>query len=166
VVTLKACVQRALANANIGNATYTKWFGAALQPNVVTVLTGMHSFLSGAAITYLTIQRRGKNAQNSDYAYVQQDTTRSATSAASGNWFIYLGPRAFGNLNAFATAQAVNNILVLTLAHELSHHFGTNDSNSAYDDEEYDADALALVGVNDDYAAHNADSFGYYVDAS
>ena len=59
----------------------------------------------------------------------------------------------------------MRNILVLTLAHELSHHFGKNDDNCPYAAEHYDGKAAALVGTIATYAAHNADNFGYYIEA-
>jgi len=146
------------------DADFRKFFCAAtkasdaatVRGNARTVLGAMNEFLTNTSNT-VTVKLKGEHAEAGDYAYVFPDLGRSRT----GQWFIYLGPQ-FDSTPA--QNSGIRDIRLLTMAHELSHHFGTN-SADGYKTEHYDADALQLPATNPVYASNNADNYGYFIDA-
>ena len=103
------------------------------------------------------------------YGFVYPDLGRLPQRAGQ-LYIIYLGAHWQGQLavgQAATGAAHGRDTQVQVLAHELSHHFGTNSAaiaGGAYSAEHYDAAALALVAANPLYAAHNADNYEYYVE--
>ena len=129
----------------------------AVRTTVRTILSAMDNFLSNTSNT-VTIKTKAVRAEAGDYAYVYPDLGRVGD---VGQWFIYLGPQ-FNSTPL--PGSGVRDVRLLTLAHELSHHFGTN-AVTPYKTEHYDGAGLALTTSNPPYAANNADNYGYFIEA-
>jgi hypothetical protein len=155
---LGPAIKKALVSAIAQDATYQELFysvtGAKDTPQlraevndlVKKVLSAMDNFLSNTSNIVSIVSRRNRESAGI-YAYIGRDLGRSGT----GQWFICLGPE-------FYSAPVVN------LAHELSHHFGTNGLETGYPDEIYDEEAMRLPSTEPMYAASNADNYGHFVD--
>lgn len=166
---LKKAVRKALAKVNAAgyadDPLFQKFFCAAakkaqaatVQAAVSKVLTAMDRFLNETSNT-VTVQSKGKDAEANDYAYVWPDLGRTKE---TGQWFVYLGPK-FSS--APLTGSGVKSVPLLTLAHEMSHHFGTNGFDP-YKKEKYDGAGIALATSDPAYAAANADNYGYFIEA-
>ncbi len=127
---------------------------AEVQALAARVLGVMDRFLRETSNT-ITVQPRGSLAEANVYAYVYPDLGRVRE---VGQWFIYLGPL----FNAPPRA-GIRNMKLQKMAHEVSHHFGTN-GTEGYRVEHYEEDALLLPGRNPIYAAHNAENYAYFID--
>lgn len=166
---LIAAVRAALARVNgvnyAADADFRKFFCAATKADqaatvrntVLAILGAMDRFLSETSNT-VTVKLMGKHAEAGDYGYVFADLGRIGE---VGQWFIYLGPQFNSDP---LQGSGVRDVRLLTMAHELSHHFGTN-SAAGYKTEHYDDDALKLPATNPVYAANNADNYGYFIEA-
>ncbi len=177
---LKLRVPLALADATAGGPRFQEWFCPAgtwagvrqrVQPKVVTLLDAMNVFLNGNSMYNLTVVGSRDDSPNAEtYGYVYPDLGRMPQAASAGSqFFIYLGNHWNGVL-AVANPPPPGHARqtpVQVLAHELSHHFGTNSraiDGGLYAAEHYDADALRLPDNSAIYAAHNADNYGYYIE--
>ena len=166
---LKKAVKKAAVIINgqgyADDALFQKFFCAASKKDqagavrtaVTKVLNAMDKFLHETSNT-ITVQPQGKDAEAGDYAYVWPDLGRMNE---VGQWFIYLGPK-FNSSPAIGSG--ISSVPLLTLAHELSHHFGSNGFDP-YKKEKYDDAALALPSSDPMYAGNNADNYGYFIDA-
>jgi hypothetical protein len=166
---LKRAVGKAVTRVNSADyakdALFQTWFCSSanakvapeVRKTVSIILNAMDAFLNKTA-NEVTLQSRATGTNAGLYAYVYPDLGRIRE---QGQWFIYLGP----NFNSKPVpGLGCANVPLLVLAHELSHHFGTN-SQAIAKQEVYDGPALDLAKDEPLRAANNADNFGYFIEA-
>ena len=175
--TLSLRVPLALAHATAGGARFDTWFcppgagpvRARVQRNVRTLLQAMNNFLNGPTPYSVTVAMARQSSPNAaTYGFVYPDLGRMPHRPGQ-IYFIYLGTAWNAPLAVPPSPPPshARDTTVQVLAHELSHHFGTNARSIAgglYTEEQYDDDALNLPHVSPIYASHNADNYGYYIE--
>jgi hypothetical protein len=157
-------VNAALTNATARGPEFRHWFGgyAARRDIVLAKMTRFVTFLTSP--NTVIIQPRIFDPTATDYGHTYQ-----LPHSTTGQWIVYLGP-SFNNQPSVWTAAnmanpGVQGNQVITIAHEMSHAIlGTNKPDRFYD-EHYEAAALALAGDDPEYAAWNADNYGFFIEA-
>ena len=157
-------VNAALGNVTNRGAPYRRWFGgyAARRDIVLSKLTRFVSFLNGNNL--VIIQPRAFDPTATDYAHTYQMPHSNI-----GQWIIYLGP----SFNQMPSRWTLDNMRrrglqgnqVITIAHELSHAILDTNKPARFYNEHYEAEAEALAGSDPEYAAWNADNYGFFIEA-
>ncbi len=176
--TLQGAVPRAEMDALNAGVQYVRWFGVNTHHDfvntrvtVVRTLHAMNVYLNGSKyINTVSVTNKSRSISGKGaYGFAWPDPGRDVT-VKGLTFYIYLGAAWRGKLTVSREATYVPQVRstqVQVLAHELSHHFGTNSNTGplrAYAKEKYDDDALGLAVTDPLYAAHNADSYGYYIE--
>ena len=157
-------VNAALANATARGPEYRRWFGgyAARGDIVVPKLTQFVTFLNGS--NSVIIQPRVFTPTATDYAHTYQ-----MAHSVTGQWIVYLGPSFNFAPSPWTLANMANPSVqgnqVITLAHELSHALLDTNKPARFYDEHYEDNAELLAGVDPEYAAWNADNYGFFIEA-
>ena len=173
---LKRRTLLASAAAAPTNAKFNTWFcpnGALTMPRILRnaqgVLRQMNHFLNGnVSYTLFVSASTVARTAGATYGFVYPDLQLSTHLRPGSQLIIYLGTGWNAPLGVAQTdtgATHGRSTPVQVLAHELSHHFGTNGANinrGAYAEEQYDHAALDIVGLVS--ASYNADNYGYFIE--
>ena len=157
-------VNAALVNATARGPEFRRWFGgyAARRDIVLTKLNRFTTFLNGP--NSVIIQPRAFDPTATDYAHTYQ-----LAHSATGQWIVYLGPSFNSTPSVWTTTNMAHPGIagnqVITIAHELSHAILGANKPARFYEEFYEEEAQELADRDPEYAAWNADNYGFFIEA-